>query len=102
MQKVRSLRPFFATHMLQNKELLLLKQRHLKIAYTDRNVSFKTIYPVTIVMENCAVKNLMNAKKTSTALNITGKCERALNFQTIIKLPDLINLGMLLSCVLQK
>ena len=29
-----------ALHMLQNKELLSLKQWHFKIGYTDRTVSF--------------------------------------------------------------
>ena len=37
-EKVRSPRNCFTTHMLQNKELLLLK--HFKIGYTDRTVSF--------------------------------------------------------------
>ena len=31
---------FFVTHMLENKELLSLKQWHLKIRYRDRIVSF--------------------------------------------------------------
>ena len=30
----------FATHITQNKELLWLKQGHLKIGYTGRTVSF--------------------------------------------------------------
>ena len=40
------------THTLQNKELLC---------------TVKTLYPVTIVIENCTVKNVMNAKKPSPA-----------------------------------
>ena len=31
----------FPPHMLQNKELLLLKQWHCKVVYTDRTVSIK-------------------------------------------------------------
>ena len=39
-EKVTSPQTCFTTNMLQNEELLSLKQWHLKIGYTDRTVSF--------------------------------------------------------------
>ena len=41
-EKVQSLLTCFTNHMLQNKELFSLKQWHLRICYTDRNVSFNS------------------------------------------------------------
>ena len=58
--------------MLQNKELLSLKQWHLKIHYADRTVcciAFKRyilLYYITILIDNCSLKKGMNAKKTLT------------------------------------
>ena len=58
--------------MLQNKELLSLKQWLFQIGYTDRTVSFQTVYPVTIVIDNCGLNKEMNAKKTFTGPALKG------------------------------
>ena len=63
-EKPRSPHTCFATHILQNKKLLSLKQWHLKIGYTDIIMSFNVLKlnPVTIVIENSTVKKRNECK----------------------------------------
>ena len=54
----------FATHMLENKKLLSLKQWHLKIGYPDKIVSCNTIKRYILLpywFKIALLKNWMNA-----------------------------------------